>query len=75
MIAQRREHDLKEVGNMHSYLLENRGASPEQLLQLFEKTAFGGYSPTEQEYKNAYGEYKKCYKLMKKAEKKRKNTK
>lgn len=63
------------VGNMHSYLLENRGASPEQLLQLFEKTAFGGYSPTEQEYKNAYGEYKKCYKLMKKAEKKRKNTK
>ena len=61
------------VGNMHTYLLDNRGTSPEQLLQLFEKTAYGGYTPTEDDYKKAYKEYKKCYKYIRKPPKKSTN--
>jgi len=59
------------VGNMHSYLIENRGTSPEQLLQLFEKTAYGGYTPTADDYKKAYKDYRKCYKYLRKVPKKK----
>lgn len=49
---------------LREYLLSERGAVPEQLISLFEKTAFGGYNCSKQEFKSAYKEYRKCYKLL-----------
>lgn len=54
------------VKMLRDYINSERGAAPEQLLQLFERTAFGGYNPTEEEYHSAYREYKKCYKYLRK---------
>ncbi len=54
------------VNMLREYINSTRGAAPEQLLQLFERTAFGGYNPTSEEYRNAYLEYKKCYKYLRK---------
>ncbi len=54
------------VKMLREYINSSRGAAPEQILQLFERTAFGGYEPTSEEYHNAYLEYKKCYKYLRK---------
>ena len=54
------------VKMLREYINSTRGAAPEQLLQLFERTAFGGYDPTSEEYHAAYLEYKRCYKYLRK---------
>ncbi len=58
------EHNAYTVKMLRSEIKETRGTVPEKLLQLFEKTAFGGYEPTKEEYIEAYKEYKKCYKYL-----------
>lgn len=59
------------VDMLRGYLAETRGAVPEKLLRLFEKTCFGGYEPSAEEFSDAYGEYKKTYKYMRKIPKKK----
>ena len=59
------------VKMLRDYVYSTRGVVPEKLLQLFERTAFGGYEPTNEEYRNAYAEYKKCYKYLRKIPKKK----
>lgn len=51
---------------LREYLSSERGAVPEKLISLFEKTAFGGYECTKEEYSEAYREYKSCYKFLRK---------
>ena len=58
------EHNSYTVKMLREEMRETRGVVPEKLLQLFEKTAFGGYEPTKEEYSEAYKEYKKCYKYL-----------
>ncbi|MBQ6554178.1 MAG: transglutaminase domain-containing protein [Firmicutes bacterium] len=60
------DYSAYTVKMLRRYFNESRGISPEKLLDLFEKTAFGGYEPTKEEYKAAYAEYKKCYKFLRK---------
>ena len=62
--------DSYTVNMLGEYLHSTRGAVPEKLFRLFEKTAFGGYEPTLQEYREAYKEYKKCYRFLRKIPKK-----
>lgn len=45
---------------LREYLLSEKGVAPEKLIELFKKTAFGGYDCTQEEYSAAYKEYKKC---------------
>lgn len=45
---------------LRRYLAENNGEAPEKLISLFEKTAFGTYQCTREEYRAAYREYKQC---------------
>lgn len=59
------------VNMLREYLISSRGAAPEKILQLFEKTAFGGYEPTLSEYREAYAEYRKCYHLLRKIPRKK----
>ncbi|GEM_PF-95096 len=56
-------YTVKMLGN---YLYNTRGVVPDLLLELFEKTAFGGYEPTKEEYAAAYKQYKKCYRYIRK---------
>ena len=58
---------------MRRFLSEERHNVPERLISLFEKTAFGGYECTEEEYTLAYKEYKKNYKYFRRTPKKQKN--
>lgn len=60
------DYSAYTVKMLRSYLNESRGTAPELLLDLFEKTVFGGYSPTKEEYTQAYKQYKACYKYMRK---------
>ena len=60
------DYSAYTVKMLRGYFKESRGVSPEKLLDLFEKTAFGGHEPTKAEYKEAYAEYKKCYKYLRK---------
>mgnify|MGYP000756827246 CR=1 FL=1 len=60
------------VNMLRSYLNESRGICPDKLLELFEKTCFGGYKPTEEEFNEVYKEYKACYKYIRKIPKKKK---
>ena len=55
---------------LEEYLLSSRHTAPKKLFSLFEKTAFGGYSPNRSEYREAYKEYKKCYRFIRKIPKK-----
>ena len=59
------------VNMLREYLSSSRGAVPEKLLQLFEKTAFGGYVPDNSEYREAYAEYRKCYRFLRKIPKRK----
>ena len=52
------------VNMLRSYISDKRGSPPEELFALFEKTAFGGYSPTKDEFRSAYAEYRRCYKYL-----------
>ena len=54
------------VNMLRKYLGDTRGVVPEELLQLFERTAFGGHQPDLQEYRTAYKSYKKCYRFLRK---------
>jgi transglutaminase-like putative cysteine protease len=54
------------VKMLREYLYESRGAVPERLFSLFEKTCFGGYDPSDEEFNSAYAEYKNCYKRLRK---------
>lgn len=63
------------VNMLREYLHSQRHHVPEQLLQLFERTAFGGYEPTLSEYQSAYTEYKHCYKYLRKIPSKKTKTK
>lgn len=54
------------VRMLEDYIKTTRGDAPEKLMQLFERTAFGGYEPSAEEYHEAYIEYKKCYKYLRK---------
>ena len=62
------------VDMLREYLAVNRGTVPEKLLLLFEKTAFGDYQPTKQEYDEVYAEYKKCYRFLRKIPRKLKSV-
>ena len=55
---------------LEEYLLSSRHTAPKKLFSLFEKTAFGGYSPNRSEYRQAYKEYQKCYRFIRKIPKK-----
>ena len=52
------------VKMLREYLESSRAVVPEKLFSLFERTAFGGYVPSEEEYKEAYADYKRCYKYL-----------
>ena len=54
------------VNMLEEYLLSSRKVSLQKIFSLFEKTAFGGYSPNISEYRDAYKEYKKCYRFIRK---------
>lgn len=58
------------VSMLEEYLLSSRHTAPKKLFALFEKTAFGGYSPNIAEYREAYKQYKKCYRSIRKLPKK-----
>ncbi|MBQ9518772.1 MAG: transglutaminase domain-containing protein, partial [Firmicutes bacterium] len=64
--SEKEDRSYYTVKMLRSYLYETRGVVPELLLQLFEKTAFGGHEPTAEEYKAAYKQYKKCYRYLRK---------
>ncbi len=68
----RADYSAYTIKMLREYLNETRGACPEKLLQLFERTCFGGYSPTAGEFNEAYAEYKKCYKYLRKIPKQKK---
>ncbi len=65
------DHSAYTVIMLRKYLLETRGIAPEKLLVLFEKTAFGGYTPTKDEFDQAYDEYKNCFRYLRKVPKKK----
>ncbi len=60
------DHSAYTVKMLRSYLYEKRTVAPEKLFVLFERTAFGGMTPTEEEYAEAYAEYRQCYKYLRK---------
>ena len=62
--SSKQDYSSFTVKMLRIYLKKTRGTVPEKLLDLFEKTAFGGYEPSESEYLDAYSEYKKCYKYL-----------
>ncbi len=65
------DHRSYTVKMLREYLVTSRGVCPEKLFVLFEKTAFGGYQPCRDEYREAYREYKKCYRYLRKIPKKK----
>ena len=60
------DYSAYTVKMLRSYLYETRTVCPEKLLTLFERTAFGGYVPTAEEFSEAYEDYKRCYKYLRK---------
>ena len=60
------KYDSYTVKMLKEYISTTRGTAPEKLLTLFEKTAFGKYEPTQNEYHSAYQEYKRCRKYLRK---------
>lgn len=69
--SEKRDCRSYTVSRLRVHLAETRGRVPEKLLCLFEKTAFGGYSPTKSDYREAYKEYKRCYGVLRKLPKKK----
>ena len=64
------KYDSYTVSMLEKYISATRCTPPEKLFELFEKTAFGKYEPTQSEYYSAYVEYKKCWKYLRKIPKK-----
>ncbi|SDA15932.1 Transglutaminase-like superfamily protein [Ruminococcus sp. YE71] len=60
------DYSAYTVKMLRTYLNETRAAVPEKLLRLFERVCFGGHTPTEEEFAEAYDEYKRCYKYLRK---------
>ncbi len=58
------DYSAYTVKMLSEYLKETRTVVPEMLFDLFERTAFGGYSPTNEEFEAAYREYLRCYKYL-----------
>lgn len=58
------DYSAYTVKMLRRYLYETRSVVPEKLLALFERTCFGGYVPSEEEFSQAYEEYKKCYRYL-----------
>lgn len=58
------DYSAYTVKMLRKYLDETRSLVPEVLFDLFERTAFGGHDPSEQEFKAAYDDYKSCYKYL-----------
>lgn len=54
---------------IREYLVKRRGVELGGLIDLFEKTCFGGYVPDEAEWKMVYAEYKAQWKKLTKREK------
>ena len=54
---------------IREYLVKRRGVELGGLIDLFEKTCFGGYVPDEAEWKMVYAEYKVQWKKLTKREK------
>ncbi len=65
-----KNYDSYTVNMLEEYLLSSRKTAPQKLFSLFEKTAFGGHFPDRSEYREAYKEYKKCYRFIRKIPKK-----
>lgn len=57
---------------LSEYISQNRGVSLDKLFALFEKTCYGGYLPNKAEFDEAYDEYKKSYKFLRKQPKSKK---
>lgn len=60
------DYSAYTVKMLRRYLTETRGVVPEKLLMLFERTCFGGYQPSEEDFAKAYDEYKQCYRYLRK---------
>ena len=60
------DYSAYTVKMLRRYLNETRACCPELLLRMFERVAFAGYTPTEEEWKEIYLEYKHCYKFLRK---------
>ncbi len=58
------DYSAYTVKMLGEYLKETRTVVPEQLFDLFERTAFGGYTPTDEEFNAVYKEYLRCYKYL-----------
>ena len=58
------DYSAYTVKMLREYLNETRTVVPDLLFDLFERTAFGGYSPSEAESMAAYEDYKQCYKYL-----------
>ena len=67
------DYNSYTVDMLRKYLTSTREVVPEKLLTLFESTAFGGYQPTNEEYRTAYTEYKKCYRYLRKIPRKKRH--
>ena len=52
------------VKMLRKYLELTRATVPDVLFDLFERTAFGGYTPSQAEFHEAYRDYKRCYKYL-----------
>ncbi len=67
--AQKEDMSHCTVNLVREHLTALQKPVPEKLLCLFESTAFGGYAPTKQEYSDAYSEYRRCYRQLRKRQK------
>lgn len=63
------DHSTYTVKMLRKDISSTRGAVPEKLLTLFEKTCFGSHAASEEEFSEAYSEYKACYKYLRKVPK------
>lgn len=69
-----KKHFSYTVMMLSEYLRQDRGCSPDKLFALFEKVCFGGAEPTDDEWSEAYADYKCCYKFMRKRPKEKKKA-
>ena len=75
MRTSKENYNSYTVNMLRDYISSTRGKVPEKLFVLFERTAFGGYEPTKKEYREAYLEYCRCYRVLRKKPKKLKQIK
>lgn len=51
---------------IREYLRRTRGCCPDKLTYLFERACFGGHHATAEEWQQAYAEYRRCYRYLRK---------